>query len=150
MGGPPATLMSAICPSGMKDCARDAPSTGGPPPDGAGICGPPIEDGDPPLAIEGSPTPIDGASDMELAPLGRRGRLIPVPRADGKPPLMPSMFWARNIGVGAPTAPAKANAEFPGGTASAPWVPIGMAPPRFDPLPLPPPIGTNTRRRDSM
>ena len=99
----------------------------------------------PPRSI-GTIGAMAGASDIELAPEGRRGRAIPAPEPDDDgPPPMVSMFSARTIGRGNPTAPTKANAELRAGASNAPCVPIGAALPL-----LLPPIGMSTLRSESM
>src|SRR5262252_1607005 len=156
MGGPPATLMSAICPSGTKDRPLAvAPGVTSGPAAGNGIPPPTPRDGiaPPPPIGAMSPRPPDGMSVAELGPFGRRGLAKFEPAPGDAPPPIPSMFWARKIGFGQPSAPAAANALLAGGVSRAPCVPIGLAlPPPIDPLllpPLPPPIGTSTWRSDS-
>src|SRR5438477_418611 len=99
MGGPPATLMSAIWPSGTKPCRLDVPAMpGGGATIGAAIAGPSAID---PLDIE----PMGGIG-MSVAvggPLGRRGRDMPSDDPADVPLPIPSMFWARKMGCGQPT-----------------------------------------------
>src|SRR5947209_3513409 len=105
MGGPPATLISAIWPSGTND--------GRPGPRAAGACGAPgIADGmsSPPIDGPADIGPIEGIgmSDADGGPLGRRGRAMSAPDPEDAPPAIPVMFCARKIGCGQPTASADA------------------------------------------
>src|SRR4051794_9514890 len=106
MGGPPATLMSAIWPSGTKPCRVDAPAMpGGGAAIDAAISGPPAIE---PLDME--PMGGIGMSDAVGGPLGSRGRdMLPADDPADVPLPIPSMFWARKMGYGQPTAPADAN-----------------------------------------
>src|SRR5258708_38756574 len=116
-----------------------------------------MDDGAPIIAAPELPiapwpmSPADGMSDIELTPPGNRGRDIPAPPPEGIPPPMLSMFWARKIGFGHPTAPTRASADRLRDVSSTPCVPIGIpAPPPVDPPPLAPPAGIRTRRTESM
>ncbi len=89
----------------------------------------------------GSIGAIEGTSDIEPAPDGQTRPEHPAP-APGRSAI-PPIFWARKIGCGEPTAPAKANADVPPGRLQR-----ALRAHRAPPLSPLAPIGTSTLRSD--
>src|SRR5262245_40940618 len=100
MGGPPATLMSALWPSGTNDRLIVPAGAPGPPGAAVGAGMPPDSEGmdDAPPMEALSMSAGGGMSVAELGLPGRRGRdVLDPPPGAGVPLPIPSMFCARKI-----------------------------------------------------